>query len=130
MKLLFVLARIALGGLMLFSGLNKFFDFAELPQYEGNAGTFLGILSQSHFLDVVGGIEILGGLLLVTGFFVPLGVVLIGPIVVNILLFHGLIQGNWAEPMSLAAGGLFLVTLLGSLRAFSPIFRPTIEDRD
>lgn len=130
MKLLFVLARIALGGLMLFSGLNKFFDFAEMPLYEGNAGTFLGILEQSRFLDVVGGIEVLGGLLLVTGFFVPLGVHLLGPIVVCILLFHGLIQGNWAEPMALVAAGLFLITLIGARRAFSPIFRPTLEDRD
>ncbi len=130
MKLLFVLARIVLGGLMLFSGLNKFFHFAELPQYEGDAGTFLDILTQSHFLNVVGGIEILGGLLLVTGFFVPLGVKLLGPIVVNILLFHGLIEGNWAEPVALVAAGLFLVTLIGARRAFTPIFRPTLEGDD
>lgn len=127
MKLIFILTRIALGGLMLFSGLNKFFAFAELPAFEGNAQAFMDILGQSQFLDVIGGLEVLGGLFLVTGFFVSLGVVLLGPVVVNILLFHGLIQSNWFEPMSLAATVLFLVTLIGVLPDFAPIFRPTKE---
>ncbi len=127
MNLIFVLTRIALGGLMLVSGLNKFFHFMPMPDFTGDAATFLGLLAEHQYLDVVGALEVIGGAMLVTGFFVPLGLILLGPVVVNILLFHGLIEGNLAEPMSLAAGVLFLATLFGYLRAFHPIFRPTME---
>ena len=130
MKFLAVFSRIALGGLMLFSGLNKFFHFVEMEMPGGRAGNFMAILSESQFLSVVAVLEILGGAMLVTGFFVPLGLVLLGPIVVNILLFHGLIEANWAEPMAIAPAVLFLLSLLGYSRAFAPVFRPTLERAD
>ena len=127
MKIFFVLSRIVLGALMLFSGLNKFFAFVEMEEFGGSAGEFMGILAATGYLDVVGGLEVVGGAFLVTGFFVPLGLVLLGPVVVNILLFHGLIEGNWAFPMAIGSGVLFAISMVGSLRAFRAVFRPTIE---
>ena len=42
----------------------------------------------SHYLWVVGALQIAGGALLLSGRFVPLGLTLLGPVIVNILCFH------------------------------------------
>ncbi len=39
-------------------------------------------------MPLVGVTELVAGLMLLIGFFVPLGLTLLGPIVVNIFLFH------------------------------------------
>lgn len=88
MKYLNIILRIVLGLPFLIFGLNKFFGFIEMPPMSGPAGEFMGILFQSGYLQVVGMIEIVSGLFLISGFFVPLALVLIFPVNVNIILFH------------------------------------------
>jgi uncharacterized membrane protein YphA (DoxX/SURF4 family) len=126
MKIALVIARIALGALMVFSGLNKFFAFVPVEPFTGEAGRFMAILAESDFLGVVAVLEVAGGAMLITGFFVPLGIVLLGPVIVNIALFHGLIAGDWLFPMAVVAELLFVVTLAGHFRAFRPVLRPTM----
>jgi uncharacterized membrane protein YphA (DoxX/SURF4 family) len=43
---------------------------------------------ESHYMHVIGFLQVAGGLLLLIGRFVPLGLTLLGPVIVNILLFH------------------------------------------
>jgi uncharacterized membrane protein YphA (DoxX/SURF4 family) len=89
MKIVFQIARILLGLLFLVFGLNGFLHFIPVPPPAGQlAGQFMGVLLQSHYLIVVSVVEIAGGALLLANRFVPLGLILLGPIVVNILLFH------------------------------------------
>ncbi len=57
----------------------------------GEAGQFMGAMFQSHYLYAIAAIQLIGGALLLMGRYVPLGLVLLGPVIVNILLFHALL---------------------------------------
>lgn len=46
----------------------------------------------TKYMTIVGLLELIGGLLLLVGRFVPLGLTILGPIIVNILLFTILLQ--------------------------------------
>jgi len=54
----------------------------------GIAGQFLAALLQSHYALVVSAIQLAGGVLLLVNRYVPLALVLLGPVIVNIFLYH------------------------------------------
>jgi len=58
------------------------------PMPTGLAGQFIGALVQSHYFWVVAALQVIGGVLLLVNRYVPLGLVLLGPVIVNILLYH------------------------------------------
>src|SRR5437667_11956948 len=58
------------------------------PMPSGLAGQFVGALVLSHYFWVVAALQIAGGALLLVNRFVPLGLVLLGPVIVNIILYH------------------------------------------
>ena len=61
----------------------------QLPPPEGpEAQAFMGTLFSSGLLVFVKIIELLTGLALISGFFVPLALVMLAPIIVNILYYH------------------------------------------
>ena len=72
----------------------------------------MGAIYLTPFLTVVKVLELIGALLLLSGRFVNLGLTLLGPIVVNILMFHVLIVGSGFE-LPVVMGVLALVALLG-----------------
>ena len=72
----------------------------------------MGAIYLTPFLTVVKVLELIGALLLLSGRFVNLGLTLLGPIVVNILMFHVLIVGSGCE-LPVVMGVLALVALLG-----------------
>ena len=88
MKVAVLIARILLGLVFVFFGLNAFFNFLHAPMPTGLAGQFTGALFASHFYVVPFGFQILGGLLMLVGRYVSLGLVILAPILVNILTFH------------------------------------------
>ena len=88
MKIAVLVARILLGMLFLLFGSNAFLHFLPIPTIPGDAGTFMGVLFTSHYVIAVALLEVAGGVLLVAGRYVPLGLTLLGPIIVNIFLFH------------------------------------------
>ena len=98
MKIAVLIARILLGLLFLIFGANHIVPFLPMPSMAGDAGTFAGILAAHRFFAVVGLLQVIGGLLLLVGRYVPLGLVILGPIIVNILLFDFLIAGGGAAP--------------------------------
>jgi hypothetical protein len=103
MKFLTFLARIGLGGTLLILGANGFQNFLHLPAPGGKGGELLRLLESTHVLWVVHGLEVLSGLLILLRR-VPLGLTLCGPVVVNIVLFHGLVhRTNW-PPAAVVAG--------------------------
>jgi len=67
-------------------------QFLSMPMPTGLAGQFIGALFMSHYLWVVAALQIIGGLLLLVGRFIPLALVLLGPVIVNILLYHFLLN--------------------------------------
>jgi putative oxidoreductase len=88
MKIATIIARVLLGLVFFVFGLNKFLNFIHMPSPSGEAGAFFGALYATHYLYVIATCEVVGGLLLLLGRYVPLGLTLVGPVVVNILAFH------------------------------------------
>ena len=90
MKIASLIARILLGLIFLVFGLNGFLHFIPMPPPTGLAGQFFGAIFASHYWVVIFGVQTLGGLLLLANRFVPLGLVLLGPVIVNIFFVHAL----------------------------------------
>jgi putative oxidoreductase len=88
MKIAVLIARILLGLVFVVFGLNGFLDFIKGPLPSGVAGQFLVALMQSHFVLVISAVELAGGALLLANRYVPLALVLLGPVIVNIFFYH------------------------------------------
>ena len=114
-------ARILLGLLFLVFGLNGFLHFIPAPPPPGVAGQFLGAIFASHFYIVVFLTQILGGLLLLANRYVPMGLLLLGPVVVNILAFH-IFMDPAGLPAAVVAAALWFVVFLRVRSAFSSVF--------
>lgn len=92
MKIATLIARILVGLVFFVFGLNPFLHFipAVLPADLG--GQFLNLLFQSHYVLFVGAVQVAGGALLLINRYVPLALTLLGPVIVNILLYHLLLS--------------------------------------
>jgi putative oxidoreductase len=121
MKIASLSARILLGVIFFIFGLNGFVHFITIPPVEGIASQFMGALFLSHYLAFIFFLELLGGTLLLVNFFVPLALVVLGPIVVNIIFFHALMAPG-GVPRSLVVAFLWLVVAWFHRRYFTGIF--------
>jgi putative oxidoreductase len=121
MKIAALIARILLGLMFLIFGLNKFLNFIPMAPPPGLAGQFLGAMFASHYLLVVATIEIVTAILLLVNRFVPLALTLLGPVVVNIFLFHAFLEPS-GLPIALVTVILWLVVFYWHRTAFSGIF--------
>ena len=89
MRVLTLVARLLLGVLFLVFGLNGFLNFLSMgPPPSGLAGQFIGALFVSHYYWAIAALQVVAGVLLIVGRYIPLALVLLGPIIVNILLYH------------------------------------------
>ena len=89
MKIATIIVRVLLGLVFVVFGSNIFLHFIPMPPPPATlAGDFSKALMQSHYIYVVGLLQVIGGLLLLIGLYVPLGLTLLGPVIANILLFH------------------------------------------
>jgi putative oxidoreductase len=121
MKYLVILSRILLGLIFVVFGLNGFLHFilgAPLPEV---AEQFIGAIFTSRFYTVVFGIQIAGGLLMLANRYVPFGLLLLGPVLVNILSFD-IFMAPKNIPLALVATALWFVVFLHVRSAFSGVF--------
>jgi putative oxidoreductase len=89
MKIVALIARILVGLVFTFFGLNGFLNFLPQPPLPpGPAGQFLTALFVSHYVYLVAGVQVISGVLLLINRYVPLAIVLLGPMLVNILAYH------------------------------------------
>jgi putative oxidoreductase len=111
MKIATIIARSLLGLIFVVFGLNMFLHFIPMPPPpEGPAREFLTALFLSHYLYVIGALQVAGGLVLLSGRWVPLGLTLLGPVIVNILFFHALMEpAGLPIAVLVSALALFLV---------------------
>ena len=103
-------ARLFLGlGFTVF-GLNAFLHFMPTPAPPPGAGAFLGALGASGYLfPLLKATEIVAGLLLLSGRFVPLSLALLAPILVNIIAFHLFLEPSGLPlPLALVAAEIYL----------------------
>jgi len=89
MKVLTIIARVLLGLIFLVFGSNAFLNFIPMPPPPpGLAGDYTKVFLASGYVYFIGGFQVIGGLLLLIGRFVPLGLIILGAIIVNIWSFH------------------------------------------
>src|SRR5437667_8228448 len=122
MKILTLIARLLLGLIFFVLGLNGFLNFLSMgPMPSGLAGQFIGALMLSHYFWVVAALQIAGGALLLVNRFVPLGLVLLGPVIVNILLYHLFLNPTGIALASVVTV-LWLIVFYAHRQYFSGIF--------
>lgn len=120
MKIAVLIARILLGLVFVVFGLNGFLQFIHMPMPTGVAGQFMQAMFVSHFYVVVFAVQIIGGALLLSGYYVPLGLTLIGPLLVNILTFHATMAPA-GLPFALIYAVLWFIVVAGYRQAFAGI---------
>ncbi len=76
MRIVVIVARILLGLMFFVFGLNPFLKFIPTPPMSGAAGDFLGAMINSHYVYLVGGVQVVSGLLLLINRYVPLAIAL------------------------------------------------------
>ena len=112
-----------MGCVFVFFGLNMFFQFLHMPPPpSGPAGDFVKALFVSHYLYVVAALQVIGGLLCLSGRFVPLGLTLLGPVIVNILLFHILLNRTGLG-MAIVVSVLALIVLWYHRASFAGLLK-------
>jgi putative oxidoreductase len=125
MKYVIIIARVLLGLLFLVFGLNGFFHFmGPMPEMQGQAGAFITALASSGYIYVIAFLQVVGGLCLLLGArFVPLGLTLLGPVIVNIVLFHLFLEPS-GLPMAIGISAFALFLLWIYRFKFPAIFQP------
>jgi putative oxidoreductase len=123
MKILTIIARVLLGLVFLVFGSNAFLNFIPMPPPPpGLAGDYTKVFLASGYVYFIGGFQVLAGLLLLIGRFVPLGLTILGGIIVNIWIFHILMAPEGLPPgIVVTILELFLVWRYRD--AFAGIFR-------
>lgn len=113
MKWAVIIARVLMG--LVFVGSGIAFFLTTPPPMEGPMATFFaGMAATGYFFYLLKGTEIVCGLMLLSGMFVPLALVVLAPVILNIFLIHA----------SLAPQGLPLAIALGVIEIFLAFFSP------
>jgi uncharacterized membrane protein YphA (DoxX/SURF4 family) len=115
--------RLFLGLVFTVFGLNFFLHFLPTPAPPPGAAAFAGALFASVYLfPLLKTIEVVAGLLLLTGRFVPLSLAVLAPIIVNIVGFH-LFLAPSGTPLALAVLAAELYLAWTYRAAFAPMLR-------
>ena len=126
MKIASLIVRILLGLLFLVFGLNGFLHFIPMPPPTGLAAQYMGALYVSHYLVFIFLVQVVGGALLLANRFVPLALILLGPVLVNILLFHSFMAPA-GLPLALFTTVLWGLVFYGVRRAFAGVFIQRVQ---
>lgn len=114
-------ARIALGIIFTAAGLSGFLLIAHPPPTPpGLAGDFQTVFFASRWVLFVDGVELLAGILLLTGRYVPLALVLLGAIIVNITVFHVTMAPN-GLPAAAVLTALWTLVAIRYRSSFAPL---------
>ncbi|TXI64276.1 MAG: DoxX family membrane protein [Flavobacterium sp.] len=111
MKIATIIVRVLLGALMLFASISYFFNLGEQPTPTGDMATLMGgLMASKYMFPLVKSIELIAGLMLVSGKFVKLGTILLLPISVNIFLIHTVTQvSDLPVAIFVLAANVFLI---------------------
>ena len=122
MKWAVIAARVLVGLPFLVFGLQHFLNYLTMPtpSFPENATKYITALAASGYLDVVKALEVIGGVLVLSGRLLPLGLVILTPIAVNIALFDLTLVGQPALGVVLTLLCAFLIWAYRS--HFAPLF--------
>ena len=122
MKITSIVARYLLGLIFMVFGLNGFLNFVHQPPPANPVAIqFLVAVSASHFAAFFFLLQVLGGLLLLFSFFVPLALTLLAAELYNILAFHVTMAPASIAP-ALVASVLWVLVFLQYRESFKGIF--------
>ena len=97
-------SRVLLGLLLISGGVNNFLARNPVSNPTPEGDRFLSFLQETgYLLHAVAITEIAVGVLLLSGYFLPLALAVFAPILVNIFLFHVFVQFAGIETALLAA---------------------------
>jgi putative oxidoreductase len=126
MKILTSISRFLLGLIFLVFGLNGFLHFIPMPPPSGVAGQFLGSMFVTKYLVFIFAIQLIGAVLLLINRYVPLALTILGPIIVNILLFHGLMNRDGLV-LAIVVTILWGVVFASVRSAFAGVLQARVE---
>ena len=120
MKKSTLIVRSLLGLVFLASGIAFFLTTPPPP--EGPMGDFVkGMMATGYFFYLLKGTEIACGLMLLTGRFVPLALVVLAPVILNVFLVHAFLMPQ-GLPVAVVLGALEIY-----LSFFSKEYSPAIK---
>jgi len=124
MKTATIIARILLGLIFVFFGSNGFLRFLPMPPLpQGVTGEYLHAFFASGYVYVISGFQVIGGLLLLIGQFVPLSLTILAAVIVNIWAFH-LLMAPEGLPPAVVVTILELFLIWSYRERFAGILRP------
>jgi putative oxidoreductase len=130
MKTVSIIARYLLGLMFTVFGLNGFLNFIHQPPPTNPlAMQFLVAVSASHFAAFFFAVQLIGGLLLLSGFFVPLALTVLAAELYNILAFHLTLAPATIVP-ALVASVLWVLVFLQYRASFKDVLaaKPAVQE--
>ncbi len=121
MKIASLIARLLLGLIFLVFGLNGFLHFIPMPPPTGVALQFFMAMIATHYWVVIFGVQVIGGVLLLVNRYVPLALLLLGPVIVNIFSFH-MFMAPAGLPLAIVVVVLWVLLAVRNKQYFSSIF--------
>ncbi len=122
-KILFVFS-VLFGLMFINSGLNKFLNFIPQPENMSEDLTYLitSLKNIGWVLPLLGGIEILAGLLFILPKFRALGAIMIFPIVIGIMLTHTITDTS-GLPVALVLFAINLWVIIDNKEKYVPMVK-------
>jgi len=124
-KIALVTARTLFGALFVFSGASGLFHLmpaADVGMPAAAKALSSAMVQSGYLMSLVYATQLGAGLLLVSGFFVPLALVVIAPVVVNIVAFH-LFLAPAGMGIAVVTVALELILAWNYRSAFAPLLR-------
>ena len=127
MKIIVLIARILLGAIFVFFGSNLLFHFIPNPPMPPSPmKDLMTVLFSTHYIEVVGFFQVLGGLLVLINRFVPLGLIILAAEIENILTTHIFVaHGNGLFPLPIVVVLLWLLVFWRVRSSFAGVLAPT-----
>jgi len=120
------IARVILGLIFLVFGLNGFLHFIPMPPPTGAAAAFFsGLVKAQYFLPFMAFVQVVGGVLLLSGTHIPVALLLLFPVIVNIFLFHLTL-----DPAGLGLAILILVAAILLAVYYWPVYKPIFKSHN
>lgn len=124
-----LVARIILGLMFTIFGTNGLMmaftgnGFIPMPPPPPEMMTVMtGFMAMKYFLPLMFLCQFLGGITLLSGFFVNAGLVFLGPVILNILAIHLAIEPT-GLPMAIVVSVLYVLVLIGRWNDFKALVK-------
>ena len=89
MKIAVIIVRVLMGLMFLFASIAYFLKLIPPQELSGPMKLFNeGLTASGYFMPFLKAVELIAGILLVAGLFIPLTAIVIFPITINIFLVH------------------------------------------